>query len=392
MPCLCPLEPRGLPMSNSPNPILDELKEKLAAPLLRILENDRDGAAHLLRGLPKSYPPAKVADQNATSPAFRAWELAGLFYLHQNRVHEALAIFAALYDQLCASQSSGKRVHKGTPLLWMLECYVRMGFPAIAKRYLMLTLCEDAIGYNGNIMPNSSGLYFRAVWRHGMTDEEVKRYAKRIYALFQKHPRECFFPEWTLQELDRHWMEVVPAAAEAFVYTANTRYVKHLLRQLGDRPGLMLERLSDYVLSCMPGCRVARRTVSRSTDYDLVCSMDGLDVDFRSELGRYFVCECKDWKSPADFTTMAKFCRVLDSTKSRFGILFSRKGISGAGKARYSENEQLKIFQDRGMVIVAIDQADLMAVARGANFIAMLRRKYERVRLDLIHRPLVVPT
>ena len=27
-----------------------------------------------------------------------------------------LAIFAALYDQLCASQSTGKRVHKGTPL------------------------------------------------------------------------------------------------------------------------------------------------------------------------------------------------------------------------------------------------------------------------------------
>jgi glutaconate CoA-transferase subunit B len=30
---------------------------------------------------------------------------------------------------------------------------------------------------------------------------------------------------------------------------------------------------------------------------------------------------------------MAKFCRVLDSTKSRFGVLFSSSGISGAGGA-----------------------------------------------------------
>jgi hypothetical protein len=58
--------------------------------------------------------------------------------------------------------------------------------------------------------------------------------------------------------------------------------------------------------------------------------MAGMDVDFRSELGRYFVCECKDWKGPADFASMAKFCRVLDSTKSRFGILFSKNGISEA--------------------------------------------------------------
>src|SRR3990170_8960739 len=105
----------------------------------------------------------------------------------------------------------------------------------------------------------------------------------------------------------------------------------------------------------MPGCRTLRRAKSRSTEYDIVCSIDGLEVDFRSELGRYFVCECKDWDKPADFSTMAKFCRVLDSVKSRSGILFSKKGISGEGKTKDAEREQLKVFQDRGMVIVVVD-------------------------------------
>jgi hypothetical protein len=80
---------------------------------------------------------------------------------------------------------------------------------------------------------------------------------------------------------------------------------------------------------------------------------------------------------------MAKFCRILDSVKSRFGILFSKKGISGRGKTKNAEREQLKVFQDRGMVIVVIDQDDLEHVARGDNFINLLREKYQRVRLDL---------
>jgi hypothetical protein len=80
---------------------------------------------------------------------------------------------------------------------------------------------------------------------------------------------------------------------------------------------------------------------------------------------------------------MAKFCRVLDSVKSRFGILFSKQGISGEGKRKFAALEQLKVFQDRGSVIVVVDYEDLQRLAAGANFISMLRSKYETVRLNL---------
>src|SRR5438132_13756006 len=129
----------------------------------------------------------------------------------------------------------------------------------------------------------------------------------------------------------------------------------------------------------MPGCRTMPHKRSDTGEYDLVCSVDGLESDFRSELGRYFVCECKDTVRPANFTTMAKFCRVLDSVKSRFGILFSRRGISGEGTRRDAALEQLKVFQDRGIVIIVVDQQDLERVARGTNLIRLMRKKYERV-------------
>ena len=191
------------------------------------------------------------------------------------------------------------------------------------------------------------------------------------------------FPEALLQRVDDDWMTEVPSATEAFIYSANESYVRWLLSQLGTSRGEALEFLAEYLLSCMPGCRTRRRERSGSTDYDVVCSMEGFEVDFRSELGRYFVCECKDWNASADFTTMAKFCRVLDSFKAKFGILFSRSGISGENSGAFAAREQLKVFQDRGIVVVVINLRDLESVAAGQNFISLLRTRYESVRLDI---------
>jgi Flp pilus assembly CpaE family ATPase len=36
------------------------------------------------------------------------------------------------------------------------------------------------------------------------------------------------------------------------------------------------------------------------------------------------------------------------------------------------------------MVIIVVTESDLNAVVSGANFIQMLRAKYEKVRLDLV--------
>jgi len=185
---------------------------------------------------------------------------------------------------------------------------------------------------------------------------------------------------------DRRELSMPPGralASEALLYPTNRQYIAELLDKTGDGTGQTLELLADYLLAVMPGCRTYRRKQTYSTDHDIVCSLDGVELDFRSELGRYFVCESKDWSRPADFTAFAKFARVLDSTKSRFGILFSRAGITGEERTRDAAREQLKLFQDRGIVVVVVSLNDIKAVIDGYNFITLLREKYERVRLDL---------
>ncbi len=361
---------------------LAELRDKLDPSLYQQLRK-RDGAAHLSHLLPLTYSPAQVNAE--TNRECRAWELCGLFYYNLNRPHEALLIFQALYGHMIEAQGElGIRVHKGMPLVWIADCYQLMGFAAIGKRYLMLALCEDAITTAGVLPIDTSGVYIRLVCRCGLADTEFQCYSKQAYELSQDHPAECRYPEWVLQQLDKNWMIEYPSHQEAAIYSTNPAYTEYLIKQLGDQTGHNLEMLADYLLSCMPGCRTTRRCRSHSSDYDIVCSMEGLEVDFRSEFGRYFVCECKDWKSRADFTTMAKFCRVLDSTKSRFGILFSKNGLSGQGTTQDAAREQLKVYQDRGMVIVVVDLEDITKVAKGQSFVSLLREKYERVRLDLM--------
>jgi len=346
---------------------------------------DRDGAAQLLVKLKELFSPDSILEFNGMKGKNqRAWELIGYFYRNTGRYYEALVIFRELYNQMLIGQKElNKRSHKGVPLVMMYECYKNLNYPVLAKRYLMLTLCEDAISSKGVIHANNSGIYFRFVWMQGMSHDELGRYAKEIFLLSEKHPSESFYPEWLLQEIDQDWMTELPSPQEALVFSINTKYIEYLFSLLGDGSGKNLERLAAYLLSCMPGCRTTLREITPSTDYDIVCSIEGFEVDFRSELGRYFVCECKDWEKPVDFSTLAKFCRVLDSTKSKFGIIFSREGITGEGVTKFAEREQLKVHQDRGMVIVVVDQNDLRQIINGANFITILRNKYKKIRLDI---------
>ncbi|MBN1504936.1 MAG: hypothetical protein JW952_07740 [Candidatus Eisenbacteria bacterium] len=360
---------------------LTDLK-RLADPAWVLLLDNPGGAVLLADQLPAALPAGLVA-QDGTKER-QVWEWIGVYYRANQRWYDAIAIYTSMYNHFLRHQMEDHpRVHKGMPLVWIADCYASVGNIPLSKRYLMLTLIEDAITMTGVVDPVKTGSYFRLAWRHGLPDIEIKRYAAESLAISGQARDHAVFPEFVLQQLDRDWLLEVPTANDAGIYVANTLYIEHLMRGLSDASGRGLENLADYLLSCIPGCRTAKRQSSYSTDYDVVCSLEGPDIDFRSDFGRYFVCECKDWENPAGFTEFAKFARVFDSIKARFGILFSRDGISGAKGTTDARREQLKVFQDRGLVIIVVDIKDLEFIAKGVNFISMLRRKYEEVRLDL---------
>jgi len=332
--------------------IRQELDKILAAQLVPLLDQ-RDGAAKLVQELPRIYSASVVSiSQPPPGGAQRAWELCGLYFFNQGRFNDALPIFERLYLHMLEWQDlTGKRCHKAMPLVWIAECHSRLGHPAIARRFLMLTLCEDAISLNGTIPADQSGIYFRLVWNEGISDAAVQNYAQLAYQTWKKKKKDSRYPEWVLQELGSEWQHVNPSTSETTIYTSNPKYVAHLLRGPGDKSGKTLERLSQYIFSVMPGVICNTRARTPSTDYDIVCSQYGVMADFRSEIGRYFIGECKDWKNKVGTTTIAKFSHVIDTVKCKFGVVFSRRGLSGAGKATNAEREQIKIYQSKNVVI-----------------------------------------
>ena len=172
-------------------PTQDDQGEKVIPDDLVALIKQRDGAARLLKVLPQRFSCAEVADTTlrpGPGSAHNCWESCGYSYLASGRPHEAIAVFQGLYDHLLNYQAqTGKRAHKGSPLVFLSDCYMRLEYPVVARHFLMLTLCEDAIQNKGIVRPDSSGVYFRAVWQFGLSDKQVREYTSSSWTLFKQN-------------------------------------------------------------------------------------------------------------------------------------------------------------------------------------------------------------
>src|SRR5205809_5491471 len=110
---------------------------------LALMASKRDGAYTLATEFPKSYKPAEIAAAGEGSPQ-RIWEVTGYFFLDQNRLNDAIAVFDSLYRHMLRYQGEAKRwTHKGMPLVYISDAFLRLRYPVHSKRYLMYTLCED---------------------------------------------------------------------------------------------------------------------------------------------------------------------------------------------------------------------------------------------------------
>lgn len=375
-------------MSQQPLPevadVVKEFGESLTAPYR---------TEDLLKQLESQYPADKVLDKNSliplehgeqTTAAFLKWQRCGLYLMQAGRVPDAIALFAKIYDLILEHpEPPPVSIARGSSLVWLSDCYRAIDQMSLAQRYLMLTVIDEAIGNKGDVYRHGGG-YPRARFVFGISDSDLMAFCAETWTIYEKDKDSGRFPEWVLQNCRIEWKTTLPTAAEASQYVISRCYAQWLLSRLaGDETGSALEDLAKYLMSAIPGCRTSTKR-SPSTDYDVVCALDGPADDFRRDVGRYVLCECKDWETPADFTAVAKFARVLESAKCRFGILFSRNGVTGDGKEpKAARRELLKLYHDTGIVVVVVSEEDLRNVVEGSNLVLLLRRKYEEVRLDL---------
>jgi hypothetical protein len=198
---------------------------------LVMLSAGRDTVDELTSTLREEMNIEKVIDENAWERRF--WVELGIRYRKRKRVHEALQVFHALYQRLLEHQievGPARHVNKGDSLYHIGVSHSALGRPVIARRYMMLALCEDAVDDQGKVEPYTVATYGWLVGRLGFSRPEYDRYVSEAWRLWKELGADALFPELILQELGQQWMTEHPAAREVGVYAINRRCVEHLLR------------------------------------------------------------------------------------------------------------------------------------------------------------------
>jgi len=309
------------------------------------------------------------------------------YYKATRRPWSAAYIYEQLYYALLEWQKKYNiRYHKGYPLVRLSEVYELLGYPWHSERYLMLTLIEDAITDKG-VCRRDGGLYWR-FWPARIHDakqlDDLYGQAASHSSLYKKWN---WAPEPVLLELPTIWRISQPAVSESVHYRPNLSLSSAMYDNLnagGLSDGKSLEVLAHYLISCIPGATTSRRKKTTATDYDVYCSLDGPLNDFREELGRHWLCECKDFAKTLGYSEVAKFSRTVDSAHCKVGILISMSGISGESERLYSERANAKLFQQHGIAILVLDKSDLEDAVQGRSLITILRDRYEKVRHDFM--------
>ena len=92
-----------------------------------------------------------------------------------------------MYDRIMEIQEeSNLRLHKGTALVRISDAHASLGHPLTAKRFIMLTICEDALAFAGSIPPETTGSYFRAVWQYGISHDQFNGYAAKAWDIWKR--------------------------------------------------------------------------------------------------------------------------------------------------------------------------------------------------------------
>ena len=101
-------------------------------------------------------------------------------------------------------EENGKWIHKGMPLVWLRDFSMLLGYRVIAKRYAMLTLCEDVIRdykEKRSLDKKEGGIYFRLAYYHGMSDFEIDIYNTSTKKMVYKKSM-TYYPKSTYDRID----------------------------------------------------------------------------------------------------------------------------------------------------------------------------------------------
>src|ERR1700674_118927 len=95
----------------------------------------------------------------------------------------------------------------------------------------------------------------------------------------------------------------------------------------------------------------------------------------------YFVVECKNWRTTVTSREVEVFVGKLQKCRARFGILFSRNGVTGRS-GRDAVGNIDAAWRQHGIVLIVVSEDIIRQVIRGWDFYTILEQLVEAARFS----------
>ena len=177
----------------------------------------------------------------------------------------------------------------------------------------------------------------------------------------------------------------IPAWSYSYVVPFRRPYVRYLVGQIRaghGQAGALLQKLALSVIRSVPGFRVAEHFRGKGGEYDILVGNSNPPGEPLRWIDDFFLVECKDTQKRVSEKELGHFLSKLNLTKTRTGIIVSKRGLSGAARKTNATRDQGLAFSEMRVVVLCLDLEDFATLGGAMDFLALLQRRYEHLRFQ----------
>ena len=296
---------------------------------------------------------------------------------------------------------SKKRIYRAETAFLLSNLYEVMDDKGMALRWAMLMQADDILGEH----PEGGGAGRQTLTtKYGLSVvsfDELNQLAQECLVEAKKN-NDWSKPESFAEEVicrfargksgyalaDTTSIREFPVSPGYFQSLINWVKIARTSNEKGDA----LEELALYLLLLLPGCVPHKNVLAEQKIFEtdvLIHNLSPTPTVVTELLGRQFLIECKNRKSEAHpeynkvtVSEIGYFLYRMKLTHTKFGIIFSRDGISGEDDKIAGYELIRRAYHEDDIVCVEIRDSDLSDLATGKQhyFWWMLLDKIERLR------------
>jgi len=305
--------------------------------------------------------------------------------INGQRPSEARTLALHLY-QLIRTHEVEKRTHISTvPVLSSLaQSAADLGQNDLANSYQLLGLISGLQSSTATLRDLPAWMWL--VSRAQVAESIVEDFASKVVSHLSKTEHDFREPELSWVSGHKLRRKVTRAALDfnrsvAMEFRRNVEEEGRGTKEKGDA----LEFLVTYLFAVESGFEVFGSTLASDSQNDVNIRNRHLDGAIAS-LTDYFLVECKNWKKAVDAAMVREFTSRLSAFNIQTGVIVSRKGMTGQGRARQGARQAiLKEYLLHGTAVLVLDDTAIDEVAAGRSKLSTaLLEQFEAVRFDIV--------